>query len=601
MILAYRRLWQYVRPFRSRLPVILFFALVMAACANLLPVLLQLLMKDVAEKHDPEIARWIPYAFPAMYLTMGLARYIHLSRLIYLTELVVARVREDLLQQFMRLNLTFHNSFSAGSGGLITRVLGDCILLQQGMFHFVDLLREPITAVGLFSYMLYLNWRLTLIAIIFIPIFAVISRKIAKRLRRYGHLKNEATDTITSTIKESLDGVRVIQSFNLEPEIQARFEREIADYLHKRKVIIDSEEAVSPINEGIISFLFMGIVMYTIHEIFGGRMSSGDFVTFCGTAALMQMPIKKIQESIVRVQQTIVVIERLWQILDNDSRVPQTTNPVPFPNNWQSITFRNVSFRYGSEMVLKNISFTVKRGEVVALVGQSGSGKSTIVNLLERFYDPTEGEILIDNTPIHQFALRDLRRHVALVTQDVFLFRDSIAKNIQAGDFDKAALLGKLAPASVSAEAQASSPPITDPQVVEAARQANAEGFIENTEHGYQNPVGERGNFLSGGEKQRISIARAIYKNAPILILDEATSALDSVSELEVQKGLQELMHGRTAFVIAHRLSTIYGADRIFVLKQGRIVEEGTHDHLISLRGEYHGFFELQVNVAERG
>jgi ATP-binding cassette, subfamily B, bacterial MsbA len=267
----------------------------------------------------------------------------------------------------------------------------------------------------------------------------------------------------------------------------------------------------------------------------------------------------------------------VFSILESKSEVPQATNPRPFPRDWKTITFKGVSFKYGGELTLKSIDLTVRRGEVIALVGESGSGKSTLVNLLERFYDPTSGEILIDDVPLGQIDLRELRHNVALVTQDVFLFRDTIERNIHAGDFSK---------------------PLAG--IESAAKLANAHSFISSVPHAYQAPVGERGSFLSGGEKQRVSIARAIYKDAPILILDEATSALDSVSEMEVQKGLQHLMEGRTAFVIAHRLSTVFNADRILVMKKGEIVEQGTHETLVASGGEYHRFFQLQVNQGDR-
>ncbi|MEK7355333.1 MAG: ATP-binding cassette domain-containing protein, partial [Bdellovibrionota bacterium] len=301
------------------------------------------------------------------------------------------------------------------------------------------------------------------------------------------------------------------------------------------------------------------------------------FVSFLVAAGLLQAPIKKLQDAGVKIQQSVVVTERVFSILDSTSEVPQAKNPRPFPRDWKTITFKNVSFKYGGELTLKNVNLTVKRGEIVALVGESGSGKSTLVNLLERFYDPTSGEILIDDVPLDQIDLRDLRHNVALVTQDVFLFRDTIERNIHAGDFGKK---------------------IDD--VEKSAKLANAHSFISATPARYKSPVGERGSFLSGGEKQRVSIARAIFKDAPILILDEATSALDSVSEMEVQKGLQHLMEGRTAFVIAHRLSTVFNANRILVMKKGEIVEQGNHETLVASGGEYHRFFQLQVSQGER-
>jgi ATP-binding cassette subfamily B protein/subfamily B ATP-binding cassette protein MsbA len=251
--------------------------------------------------------------------------------------------------------------------------------------------------------------------------------------------------------------------------------------------------------------------------------------------------------------------------------VAQSAHPKKFPINWQSIEFRNVSFRFDKDWILKNINLTIRRGELVAIVGSSGGGKSTLVNLLPRFFDPTEGEILVDNIPIKDICLTELRSNIALVSQDVFLFGDSIERNIHAGDFDK-----------------------NPREIVRAAKLANADTFISKIPSGYQSRVGDMGSTLSGGEKQRISIARAIFKDAPVLVLDEATSALDSESELEVQKGLDQLMAGRTAFVIAHRLSTIAKANRILVISKGEIIEQGSHHELLAARGEYAKFLNLQ-------
>jgi ATP-binding cassette subfamily B protein/subfamily B ATP-binding cassette protein MsbA len=271
------------------------------------------------------------------------------------------------------------------------------------------------------------------------------------------------------------------------------------------------------------------------------------------------------------------VSERIFGLIESQDRVRQASTPRAFPESWQKISFDQVSFSYGNDPVLRGVSLEVKRGEVIALVGSSGSGKSTLVNLLERFYDPTSGKILIDGIPLNEIRLDELRSRIALVTQDVFLFRDSIEANIRAGK------------GNPDAGDQAA--------VLRAAQHAHAHEFISRIPQDYRAQVGERGGLLSGGEKQRISIARAFYKDAPILILDEATSALDSVSEMEVQKGLNELMEGRTVFVIAHRLSTIRSADRIVVLKQGEIVEIGRHDELLAKQAEYFRFHQIQASA----
>lgn len=269
----------------------------------------------------------------------------------------------------------------------------------------------------------------------------------------------------------------------------------------------------------------------------------------------------------------LVSTSRVFEVLNDPNEVPQIANAKPFPKDFSKIQFSNVGFSYTEDtQLLKNVNLTVKKGEIIALVGESGSGKSSLVNLLERFYDPTHGTISIGDTPINEIDLKDLRKNVALVTQDVFLFNDSVSDNIKSGNTEEE---------SVSVE--------------ESAKLANAYDFISKTPDGFESRAGDRGARFSGGEKQRISIARAIYKNAPVLILDEATSALDSHSEKEVQKGLEHLMKGRTVFVIAHRLSTIINADRIVVMKNGEIAEIGTHSELLAKKGAYYNFYQLQA------
>lgn len=542
---------------------------------NILPESLRELFP--LEPHRATITLWIPVAFPVLFLIFGLFRYAHYTLLNFTAERVIARIRMALVSKIVRLNLTYYGSLERGSGGLISRVFNDTQLLQQGLNFYADLIREPIQAVVYLGVMIALDWRLTLFALIFLPFFLIITKQVSRSLRKYGNIGRESMEDLTGVLKETVDGVRVVQSFNLEKEMEKRFQSKLDDYLGTARKIIMREQAVPPINEFVISFLVMGFAFYSVSAVVNDGVDPARFLTFLMTAGLLQAPIKKLQDASIKIQQSVVVTQRVFAILDSESQVPESRAPKPFPKNWRTITFRNVGFTYGAEAVLKNINLTVKRGELIALVGESGSGKSTLVNLLERFYDPTSGTILVDDIPIQEIDLRDLRHNIALVTQDVFLFRDSIERNIHAGDFDKPA-----------------------DRLEDSARAANAHSFITATPQGYKSPVGERGGFLSGGEKQRVSIARAIFKDAPILILDEATSALDSVSEMEVQKGLTKLMEGRTVFVIAHRLSTVFNANRILVMSKGAIVEEGTHEELIDKRGEYHGFYQLQMNHDER-
>jgi len=574
MKLTLKRIWSLLRPYPGPIITVLLLGFVIAGCASLLPKLVDIFFKRVLENREQEFAWWIPFAFPALYAVMGTARYFHFTGVRYLSEVVVTDLRKRMLEKLTRLNLGFHSSFGSGSGGLMSRFLNDTAVLQEGIYFSFDLVREPFVAIGLLFTMLYLDWKLTLFALMVLPVIIVVLRQVSRSLKKYGYLNREAVDGLTGTVKESLDGIRIIQSFNLESEISRRFSENLDHYLRTRKKIINREEGVSPLNEFVVSLVFMGFAFYAIKEVFAERTSPGELIAFLTAAGLLQMPIKRIQSAIVRLQQTIVVTERLYQLLESSAVVPQPTQPKKFPKEWRSIRFENVSFAYGEELVLQNINLTIRRGDVIALVGESGSGKSTVVNLLERFFEPSQGKIYIDDVDIAELDLEDLRKHIALVTQDVFLFRDTVTRNIHAGDFSK------------------------DPAtVVPAAKLANAHSFISRMPQEYESQVGDRGGFLSGGEKQRLSIARAILKDAPILILDEATSALDSVSELEVQKGLQSLLEGRTAFVIAHRLSTVFNATRILVLKKGRIVEDGQHAELLQRQGEYFNFYQMQTRT----
>jgi subfamily B ATP-binding cassette protein MsbA len=579
------KIWPYVRPYRSKLLLAFFFGGIISLCNAALPVLGKLLFQNVFEEKNSIIALgpwqfsvWIlPLAFPVLYLVWGAARYVHYRTLIMINERVVGDVRRSCVEQALRLNLSFHAKFDSGSGGLMSRILNDTQVLQTGLNFFGDVLREPLIALALLGWMLWLDWKLTLGLLAFLPIFVVITKQVSRSLRKYGHASREAMESVTADIKENLDGVRVIQSFGLEESMAARLRRSMDNYLAQRKQIVAREEAVSPINEFLASILVMGLLIWVIQQVFGGQSSGSDFISFLIAAGQIQNPIKRLQESFVRVQQTLVVSERIFGLIDSTDRVRQSPSPRSFPTDWQRIKFDRVSFSYGNEPVLRDVSLEVKRGEVVALVGSSGSGKSTLVNLLERFYDPTSGTISIDDVPLNELKLHELRSRIALVTQDVFLFRDSIEANIRAGK---------------------GNPDLGDRDaVLRAAQHAHAHDFVSRIPQDYSAQVGERGGLLSGGEKQRISIARAFFKDAPILILDEATSALDSVSEMEVQKGLNELMEGRTVFVIAHRLSTIRGADRIVVLKQGQVVEVGRHEDLLARQGEYFRFHQIQASA----
>ncbi len=565
-----KKILRELKPHSKTLIVVAITGIIMAACTARIAMMVKPLFDSLQNKDQNQLfesAIWVL----CLSAIGGTARYFHLFLMNYVGEQVIQGLRHRMQIKFMNLSLSFHNNFQAGSGGLISRVLNDIMVIQGGLRMFADFFREPVLLISLLGYMFYLDWKLTASLFIVLPLILIFLRAISKTIKIHSIKGQEDLEKITSTIKESLDGVRVIQSFNLETEMSNRFKRQSTDFLHSRRKIHQLVEVAGPVTEFIATLMILAIITYMGLRISQGVATFGDFGAYVASLMGLSAPIKKLQESYVRIQETNVAAQRAYSLIDDTNEVPQGLSNQKFPTDWKTITYRNVSFAYGTAKILKNINLTINRGEMVAFVGSSGSGKSTIVNLLERFFDPSEGQILIDDIPIHEIDLKDLRAHVALVTQDVFLFSDTIERNIWAGNFSKAS-----------------------ERVVAAAQSANAHDFISRTDQGYQNKVGDRGNLLSGGEKQRVSIARAIFKDAPILILDEATSALDSVSEVEVQKGLDQLMQGRTALVIAHRLSTISKSSKIVVMKAGEIVEIGTHQSLLSQNGEYHSLHALQ-------
>lgn len=501
----------------------------------------------------------------------AITRYFHLYTMNITSELVGQSYRQQLQKKFMTLNLTFHNQNAAGSGGLITRILADISNIQNGLRLFADFFREPIQLTFSIGWLFWINWKLTISIIVLLPIILFLTQSLSKSIHKYHQMGQRSLEDITSTVKETLDGVRIIQSFNLQPTMEKRFANDFVGYLGARKKIHSRIEIAGPVTEFLTTALIIGLLLFLSYQISKGSATYGDFASYLATLLSFNKPIKVLQDALMKSQEMIVSAGRVYEILDEKSEVPVSERNLSFPKHWNTLSYKNVSFGYGEELVLKNFNVEIKKGQTIALVGASGSGKSTVVNLLERFFDPQQGEILVDDISIRDINLFELRKNISLVNQDVYLFKDSIEYNIWSGDFEK-----------------------SKDGVERAAKIANAHSFISKMSQGYQSSVGERGGLLSGGEKQRLSIARAVFKDAPILVLDEATSALDTQSEQEVQKALDALMDGRTAIVIAHRLSTIAKADKILVLKHGVIVESGTQSELLEKKGEYYRLHQIQ-------
>lgn len=571
------KIWPWFCKYKWSIALALFLSVCLAVILPFINYLFKPLFDDIFGKQDQSKLSFVLISFPLLFLLQGICRYFQFSVSRITAENIIADIRICLMRKFLNLNLSFYMKNKSGSGGLISRMFNDLNVLQVGIQNLFNLFRDVIISISLLGYLFYISFDLAIKLLIFVPLFGFIISKISRSIRKYGHKNQESLEELTSASKEGFDGIRVIKSFNLEDHSINRFSKKINEYLHIKKKMIRREEVVSPSNEFLAAIMISIIIYFQFVAINGGLSTTGTFMAFIATAAFLQQPLKRLQRAIIDIQHSIPVAERLFSVLENsDDLVSEINEPISFPKDWKKIEFKNVSFSYSDNQVLKNVSLSVNRGEVLALVGESGSGKSTLVNLLERFFDPTHGSIEIDGIDISKFALKELRNNISLITQDVFLFDDSLENNIRFGNLNKNTDSKKV-------------------MIENAAKLANAHNFISKLKNAYSSLVGERGGFLSGGERQRVSIARAIYKEASILILDEATSALDSASEVEVQKGLDKLLVGKTAFVIAHRLSTVKSADKIIVMKNGEVKEVGSHKELIALKGEYENLHSIQT------
>jgi subfamily B ATP-binding cassette protein MsbA len=507
-----------------------------------------------------------------IFLLKNLFGYVQAYLMGYIEQRVVLDIRSQLYTHLNNLSIDFFSRQKTGM--LISRITNDVTLVRGALTNgFSNVIRESFQVFVLVTLALIANWRLTLVALFVLPPMIWLIYRLSQRLRQFSTRAQEKMADLTSTLQETISGARVVKAFTMERYEINKFREQASSYFRNNVRLNLVGALAGPITEVLGVLCVIVILLYAGNQIIrGGTMRPEQFMVFLTAVMLLMAPLKKLAGANTHIQQGLAAARRIFDILDTKPKIAEHSEAVIKNTVEKNIAYHRINFAYNSgESVLTDIEFEVSAGEITAVVGPSGSGKSTMVDLLPRFYDPTSGQIEIDNIDIRKIKIRALRGMMGIVTQETILFNDTIRNNIAYGLKD-----------------------IPNSEVVSAARAANAHEFISEMPEGYETPIGDRGVKLSGGEKQRLSIARAILKNPPILILDEATSALDTESEILVQNAVETLMQERTVFVIAHRLSTIQRADRIIVIDNGRIVQMGTHQQLIEQGGLYEKLYKIQ-------
>lgn len=506
-----------------------------------------------------------------MNLLSNLFRYLSSYTVETMRTRTLQRMRNDMFDNIVNMNVGYFSD--QRKGDIISKITSDVAMVQFCITNTLQVaFREPFLIFGYLFLMVKISWELSLFSVVFLPFVGLLIGSIVKKLRHPAVQTQERQGDLVSVLDESLTGIKIIKTYNATGYVVRKFHELNADLSRLLLYMARRQQLASPMSE------FLGISVVAVVLIFGGSLvtrgslSAAGFIAFIAAFSQITRPVRSFIDQFANINQGVAAGERIFSIIDARSEITDAPDAKPFEGMHDKIEFRDISFSYDSSReIIHDVSFEIRKGETVALVGPSGGGKSTLSELMARFYDPQQGDILIDGVSIRNFTQDSLRAHMSLVSQDTILFNDTIEGNIALGKADA-----------------------THAEVVAAAKIANADAFISEMPEGYNTNIGDRGSKLSGGQRQRLSIARAILKNPEFLILDEATSALDTESEKLVQDALNTVLKGRTSVVIAHRLSTVHNADKIIVIEQGRIAEQGTHAELMARGGIYSHLIEMQ-------
>ena len=567
---SFQRLMEYCRPYWWRIALAAIGSVGVGSMDGALAYLVEPVLKKIFSGKDMTIFVILPLGIVALYVLRGLCRFVNDYFIRTAGQLAVQDVRNNIYQKNMRLSIGFFNR--QPTGALMSRIMNDVLVMQEGVANIITgLFRDGLSTVALLGIIFYRNWTLAIISFLVIPLSVYPAQKIGKKIKSLARQGQGKMGDISAILQETFSGIKVIKAFGLEAREVEKFKSTNLELYSFSRRNIKYEAISTPLMELITSLGIAAVVWVGGSSVMKGTMTAPEFFSFITAMVLVYTPVKRLISSYNTLQRAMGSAERVFEIIDEVPDIADAPDALELPRSGGEVEFRAVSFRYDDEYVLRKVSLKAHRGEVLALVGPSGGGKTTLVSLISRFYDPVEGAILVDGHDIRTLTLKSLMAQIALVDQETILFNDTIANNIRYGK--------TLA---------------SDAEVAAAAQAAFAHDFITELPEGYLTNIGDRGVRLSGGQRQRICIARAILKDAPILILDEATSALDTESEQMVQAALNNLMANRTTFVIAHRLSTIVHADRILVLEKGEIAEAGSHDNLIAQGGIYSRLHGLQ-------
>jgi subfamily B ATP-binding cassette protein MsbA len=533
--------------------------------------LVEPVLKRIFAGKDAGIFILVPFGIIALFIFRGICRFSYDSTIKLAGQKAIQDIRNDLYQSTIRNDMPFFNRQVTGE--LMSRMTNDIGMMQEGMANVVcGLFRDLISMISLLGVIFYRNWQLAILCFVVLPLTIYPAQLIGKKIKNSAHRTLTVMGGIGMILQETFSGIKVIKAFGLEETVIKRFRNENMTFLTQYKRFIKYESLAMPVSEVITSFGIAAVVYLGGNQVLSGKMTPSELFSFIAAMIMLFNPVKKLQGSYNVLQRSTGGAERVFELMDAQRTVIDRESALDLRRVTGRVEFRGVSFGYGDDVVLSGINLSVDPGRMVALVGPSGGGKSTLAALLMRFYDVSAGSILLDGHDLRTITLASLNRQFALVDQETTLFNDTIANNIRYGK-----------------------PDATDEEVKAAANTAFAHDFILQLPEGYDTNIGDRGTRLSGGQRQRICIARALLKDAPILILDEATSALDTESEKMVQKALDNLMQNRTTFVIAHRLSTIQHADTIMVLEKGQIAETGSHSDLVEGGGLYSRLSGMQI------